>query len=66
MQDSLIANAPAVHSELRSMHSSVKHLDHKLDATADAIKELKNSSGECRTTNYRQGRVHRTVLGPCL
>ncbi|KAG0195340.1 hypothetical protein BGX28_001622, partial [Mortierella sp. GBA30] len=40
MADSLIANAPAIHSEFRTVHSAVQRLDQNVITNNDAIKEL--------------------------
>jgi hypothetical protein len=40
MEDSLIANAPAIHNEFRTVHSSVLRVDHTLQAATDAIQDL--------------------------
>ncbi|KAG9319267.1 hypothetical protein KVV02_003331 [Mortierella alpina] len=40
MEDSLLANAPAIHNEFRTVHSAVQRLDHTLQANTDAIQQL--------------------------
>ncbi|KAF9971506.1 hypothetical protein BGZ75_001844, partial [Mortierella antarctica] len=40
MEDSLLANAPAIHNEFRTVHSSVQRVDHTLQANTDAIQQL--------------------------
>ena len=43
MEDSLVANAPAIHNEFRSVHSSVQRLDDTLLANTETIQQLKIS-----------------------
>jgi uncharacterized coiled-coil protein SlyX len=62
-EDSLLANAPAIHSEFRTVHSSVQHLDHKLDAAVTQLKTVLENvvqqiSGKVASNEQSMNRVY--------